>query len=217
MVTMKRERKKYEVLPGVPTPDIKTILDAASDFTKTGVEGVTVHSDRAANIENAHKIIQPASGPMVDELNSLGMQVSAAETEAQKESKRKMQAIMSHAVSAPETMDNLRETAAERLSEEEKEELARKVEEEKRAEAEEAAKQKARLERRNNQQKALEESLARKAQKKAEESAKSGQEYSDTVKEKAEAKRDDSRAKAEAEGPALATDEQTMDDFSEFL
>lgn len=214
---MKRERKKYEVLPGVPTPDIKTILDAASDFTKTGVEGVMVHSDRAAHIENAPKIMQPATGAMVDELNELGRQVSAAETEAQKESKRKMQAILDRAVSAPETMANLRETAAERLSDEEKEELARKVEEEKKAEAEEEAKKQARLERRNNQQKALEESLARKAQKKAEESAKSGQEYSDTVKEKAEAKRDDSRAKAEAEGPALASDEETMDDFSEFL
>ncbi len=214
---MKRERKKYEVLPGVPTPDIKTILDAASDFTKTGVEDVTIHSDRAATLGSAHKIIQPASGPDVDELNALGMQVSIAETEAQKESKRKMQAIMDRAVSAPETMANLRETAAERMTEEEKEELARKVEEEKQAEAEEAAKVKARQERRNNQQKALEESLARKAQKKAEESAKSGQEYSDTVKEKAEEHKDDSRAKAEAEGPALASDEETMDDFSEFL
>ena len=34
---------------------------------------------------------------------------------------------------------------------------------------------------------------------------------------KAEAKKDDSRAKAEAEGPALASDQETMDDFSEFL
>ncbi len=214
---MKRERKKYEVLPGVPTPDIKTILDAASDFEKTGVEGVTVHSDRAAMMGNAHKMMQPASGPDVDELNALGMQVSIAETEAQKESKRKMQAIMDRAVSAPETMDNLRETAAERMTEEEKEELARKVEEENRIKAEEEAKKKAREERRKEQQKALEESLARKAQKKNEESEKSGKEYSDTVKEKSEAKKEDSRTKAEADGPQLASDQETMDDFSEFL
>ena len=28
---MSREEKKFEVLPGIKTPDIKTILDAASD------------------------------------------------------------------------------------------------------------------------------------------------------------------------------------------
>ncbi|MCR5529936.1 MAG: hypothetical protein K6F49_12045 [Saccharofermentans sp.] len=214
---MKRERKKYEVLPGVPTPDIKTILDAASDFAKTGVEGVTVHSDRAAMMGHAPLMMQPASGPDVDELNALGMQVSIAETEAQKESKRKMQAIMDRAVSAPETMDNLRETAAERMTDEEKEELARKVEEENRAKAEEEAKKKAREDRRKEQQKALEESLARKAQKKNEESERSGKEYSDTVNEKSEAKKEDSRTKAEADGPQLASDQETMDDFSEFL
>ena len=39
---MNREEKKYEVLPGIKTPDIKTILDAASDFTNPGVDNVTL-------------------------------------------------------------------------------------------------------------------------------------------------------------------------------
>ncbi len=39
---MEREEKKYEVLPGVKTPDIKTILDAASDFTNPGVDNVVI-------------------------------------------------------------------------------------------------------------------------------------------------------------------------------
>ena len=134
---MKRDRKKYEVLPGVPTPDLKTILDAASDFNKAGVEDVEVHAAHAPG--SNHPVMQPAHGEMADELNKLGMQVSVEEAKAQEESKRKMQAILNSAVSAPETMDNLRETAVERLSDEDKEEFERIVEEQKKAEAEAAA------------------------------------------------------------------------------
>lgn len=212
---MKRDRKKYEVLPGVPTPDLKTILDAASDFNKAGVEDVELHAAHAPG--NNHPVMQPAHGEMADELNKLGMQVSVEEAKAQEESKRKMQAILNRAVSAPETMENLRETAVERLSDEDKEEFERIVEEQKKAEAEEAAKQAAREERRLQQQKNLEESLARKALKKAEEEAKSANEYADTVKQKADVKKMSAGYKLEEEGPSLASDEETMDDFSEFL
>ena len=39
---MDRDEKKYEVLPGVKTPDIKSILDAASDFSNPGVDNVAI-------------------------------------------------------------------------------------------------------------------------------------------------------------------------------
>ena len=39
-----KDEKKYEILPGVETPDIETINEAASDFTISDVGAVNIKS-----------------------------------------------------------------------------------------------------------------------------------------------------------------------------
>ena len=47
---MEREEKKYTILPGVKTPDIKAIVGAASDFTNPGVEDLQIKGFDYRNI-----------------------------------------------------------------------------------------------------------------------------------------------------------------------
>ena len=162
---MKRIQKKYEILPGVPTPDFKTIVDAASDYSTTGVEGVEVRHVEFEAEESERFTPTVTTGAVANELNKLGAQVSANEAQ---ERKRKMEAIKQRAVSAPESMSDLRKAAAERMSDEQREDFAQKIAEEEQQIAEQEAKQKAREERKQMQQKALEDSLARKAAKEQE-------------------------------------------------
>ena len=73
---MSREEKKYEVLPGIKTPDIKTILDAASDFTNPGVDNVALKGgDYRKTLAPADEIQAPTSADIA-ELQSLGAEVS---------------------------------------------------------------------------------------------------------------------------------------------
>lgn len=210
---MKRNTKRYEILPGVPTPDIKTIVDAASDFSKTGVEDIDVkHRKMDEIIPESGPSMQPATGEQIEELKRLGAQVSEAEKKAMEESKKKMEAIKNRAVSAPESISELRKAAAEKMSEEQKEEFENNIAEQERLEAEEEAKKKAREERTQQQKKALEESKARKAAK--EEELKKKVAEQDKAREAKEAAQ---KAVATEDTPTVSSDEETLDDFSEFL
>ena len=167
---MEREEKKYEVLPGVKTPDIKTILDAASDFTNPGVDNVMIKGGdirKSLSTSGDSKTHIP-SQEEIQNLQNLGDKVAADELRAMEESRKKMDEIMQK-VMAPESMKDLRKAAASKIvSEEKREQLEKERAEIEAKQAEEDAKNKAREERKLAQQKVLEETK----QKKAEEESK---------------------------------------------
>ena len=43
------EEKKYEILPGVDLPDMKTIQQAASDFSVSGVSDIKINTPKLYN------------------------------------------------------------------------------------------------------------------------------------------------------------------------
>lgn len=178
---MERDSKKYEILPGVPVPDIKTILNAASDFSSPGVEGIELKGEHIFEDPFKKQMSQstPAPSPLPESvsendkanLQSLGQQVAEEEDRITEESRKRMAAIKSQII-GPASIDDLSRraaAAAEEQSEDRRKELeekrkemeAKRKEQEELAAAEEA-KRKAREERRKQQQQALEDSLARK-------------------------------------------------------
>lgn len=163
---MARDEKKYEILPGVAIPDLKTIMSAASDFSNEGVADLNIRDPH--KVEHHKPMMEAASGEDIEKLKRLGEAVAEEEERSAAESKRRMEAIMG-AVVTPESISDLRKSATERMTDEQREEMKRLEAEEAAKKAEEEAKIKAREERRMQQQKALEESLARKAAKAEEE------------------------------------------------
>lgn len=163
---MGREEKKYEVLPGVAIPDLKTIISAASDFSNEGVETVNVRTTNS-RVDRPRVEISVPTNEDINKLQQLGNAVAEEEERSQEESRRRMEAIKNSVVTA-ETMSGLRASAVERMTDEQKAEMERIAQEEAAKKAEEEAKIKAREERRLQQQKALEESLALKAAKEEE-------------------------------------------------
>ena len=145
---MEREEKKYEVLPGVKTPDIKTILDAASDFTNPGVDNVMIKGGdirKSLSTSGDSKTHIP-SQEEIQNLQNLGDKVAADELRAMEESRKKMDEIMQK-VMAPESMKDLRKAAASKIvSEEKREQLDKERAEIEAKQAEEEAKNKAREE-----------------------------------------------------------------------
>ena len=195
---MSREEKKYEVLPGVSIPDMKTINAAASDFSVSGVEDVNVREQKIVELKDA---VKAATGEDVEKLKALGQKVAEEEDRSAEESRKRMAEIKSRAISAPESMSSLKKTASAVVSEEKKEAIAREQEEIAQKKAEEEKKQAAREERRQMQQKALEESLARKA-KEAEEKAAKEKAEQDKLEVIEKAKKEEERKKAKEEALA---------------
>ncbi|MCR5200242.1 MAG: hypothetical protein K6C38_03890, partial [Saccharofermentans sp.] len=185
---MEREEKKYEVLPGIKTPDIKSIVEAASDFTNPGVENVTLKGgDFRKTLAPEGEIKAPTSADIA-ELQSLGEEVSEAEKRASEESRRKMEEIKKQ-VMAPESIKDLKKVAAAKaVSEEKREQLDKEAAENEAKKAEEEAKEKAREERRQAQHKIIEESMQKKAA--AEEEARKKKEVAE---KEATAKSDDAK------------------------
>jgi|GEM_PF-736988 len=218
---MEREEKKYEILPGIKTPDIKSIMSAASDFSTPGVEKVKIkgmHDDRPA----AAPVAAP-SGEDIDKLKALGAQVAEAEEAAKEESRKRMEAIKSAAVMAPESFKDLQEAAVSGpMSEERRQALIKEREEKESRRAEEEAKQKAREERRLAQQKVIEEAQARKAAAQAEEQARLEAEQAEAAKlaseqEKAEKiKRQQEEKALNAERDAAIKNERD-DEYKEWV
>lgn len=156
------EEKKYEVLPGVELPDIKAIQAAASDFNNSGVNDIQFNTIKSAYSEDG--VASPrASAAELAELQSLGEEVAENEARIAEESRRRMEAIKSSAVKAPESLSDLINYNRDKMSEEaikaaeekiQKEEALKKVLEDKEREREE---------RRQLQQRLLEEARERAA------------------------------------------------------
>ncbi len=205
---MSIEEKKYEVLPGTQVPDIKTILNAASDFSTPGVEsieikGMTKPGSLAEDLDRG-----PATEEEIRRLQELGNQVSEEEERAAAESRRKMEAIKNNAVIAPESLTELRQRASENvntMSEEKRLEIEKTMKEQAEREAEEEAKRKAREERRALQKAAMEQSRAKKEAGSAVDEA--------SVEEKPV----EPAEPVSGSDTGISSSDETMDDFSEFL
>lgn len=259
------EEKKYEILPGVELPDMKTIQQAASDFSVSGVSDITINTPKLYT-SVSDGVTERATAEELAALQSLGDKVAADEARAAAESRRRMDAIMSSAVKAPESIVDLLNYNKDKVSEEvirQKEEELRKAEELKQAEIE---KERQREERRQMQQRLLEEARERAAamreaekrgikadesllDKKSDDEAPAEPEISEFKKEVSEpvapeapaaepVKEEPAKAEPVAETPtikpaevkpaepkkpeepakpAIASAEETFDDFSEFL
>lgn len=178
------EEKKYEVLPGVELPDIKSIQAAASDFNVSGVNDIQFAAPKPVYSEEAAPLPK-ASAAELAELQSLGEEVAENEARVAEESRRRMEAIKHNAVKAPESLSDLINYNREKMSEEAlkaAEEKIRKEEELKKAIED---KEREREERRILQQRLLEEARERAAAKRAAEksAAESGEPKSVEKKE----------------------------------
>ena len=212
------EEKKYEVLPGVDIPDMKTIKEAASDYSASGVEDFEIKTF-TINKPVGAGVTEAVSAEELANLQNMGDKVAADEERQAAESRKRMDAIMKNAVQAPESFNKLRRENAVKMNEEDRKKIEAQIEEEEKAQAEIDAKNKAREDRRKLQQQLLEEARERAridreqekylAEKKKEEEAAEGISNGEP---EAQAKIDD-----KSDVDSIATDSETFDDFSEFL
>ena len=228
------DEKKYEILPGVDIPDMKTIKDAASDYSASGVEDFAIKSFGVAPAKPG--VTVPVSSEELADLQNMGEKVAADEERAAAESRKRMDSIMQSAVKQPESINHLRRENATKMNEEERKKMEAQIEEEEKAQAEIEAKNTAREDRRRLQQQLLEEARERAridreqekylAEKKKEEEAKAAEEAAkadseadakEDNKEEKEAPKAEAAAEAKKDTASIATDDETFDDFSEFL
>lgn len=228
------DEKKYEILPGVDIPDMKTIKDAASDYSASGVEDFAIKNFGVAPAKPG--VTAPVSSEELADLQNMGEKVAADEERAAAESRKRMDSIMQSAVKQPESINHLRRENATKMNEEERKKMEAQIEEEEKAQAEIDAKNKAREDRRRLQQQLLEEARERAridreqekylAEKKKEEEAKAAEEAAkadseadakEDNKEEKEAPKAEDAAEAKKDTASIATDDETFDDFSEFL
>ena len=156
------DEKKYEILPGVELPDIKSINAAASDFSVSGVNDISIKSPQPIYTSDG-AAADSATAAELAALQSLGDEVAANEARAAAESRARMDAIMASAVKQPESIVDLLNYNRDKVSEEvikQKEEELKKAEELKEALAQ---KEREREERRRMQQRLLEEARERAA------------------------------------------------------
>lgn len=156
------DERKYEVLPGVELPDMKSINAAASDFSVSGVSDIQIKTPKPSYTSEG-KAADAATAAELAELQALGDQVAADEARAAAESRRRMDNILANAVQQPESIVDLLNYNRDKVSEErikEKEEELRKAEELKKAVEE---KERQREERRQLQQRLLLEARERAA------------------------------------------------------
>ena len=91
-----REEKKYEILPGVELPDLKTIREAASDFSVSEVGDVDIREVTLVEPTSVEAATTAAVSPEeLAKLKNLGDKVAEDEAKAQAESKAKMDEIVS--------------------------------------------------------------------------------------------------------------------------
>ena len=222
------DEKKYEILPGVEIPDMKTIKDAASDYSASGVEDFEIKTFSIKPVSAG--VTDPLTAEELSDLQNMGDKVAADEERQAAESRKRMDSIMKNAVQAPSDLNKLRRENANKMSEEERQKMEEQIAEEEKAQAEIEAKNKAREDRRKLQQQLLQEARERAridreqekylAEKKKEEeraaAEAAGAEKSDEKKDDAE-KKEEAKAEPKADAASIATDAETFDDFSEFL
>ena len=113
-------KRKYEILPGVSVPDMKTLAEASENYETVGVDDFEIKSvprfmeDGKPDVATAAELAQ---------LKALGVEVAEIETRQNEESRKRMESIMHNAVSAPSTLNDLKKDAAKKMSEEKKKEL----------------------------------------------------------------------------------------------
>ncbi len=205
------DEKKYEILPGVEIPDMKTIKDAASDYSASGVEDFEIKTFKISG--SIQGVTDAVSAEELANLQNMGDKVAADEEKQAAESRKRMDAIKSHAVKAPESLNNLRRENASKMNEEDRKKMEAQIAEEEAQQAEIDAKNKAREDRRKLQQQLLEE---------ARERARIDREQEKYLAEKQKeaeqnGKEDAAEPEEKHDETSIATDDQTFDDFSEFL
>lgn len=202
--------RKYKILPGVPMPDLKQILDASSDYSDPGE--LTVSTSARKERETKVVTAKDLTPEEIKYLQELGLEVAQAVDEANLESQRKMDEIKNRNVVAPVTMDNLRETAAASIEDEDKKaEVQRHLDELAKEKEKEEELKRQRMERRAKQKQAVEDLL-----KKKEEGADTKTNASQPSEE---TKVDDSQEiQADDSGELnVVSDDDTMSSFSEFM
>ena len=113
-------KRKYEILPGVSVPDMKTLAEASENYEEVGVDGFEVKA--------VHRIMpdgkpDAATAAELAQLQSLGMEVAEVENRLSEESRKRMESIMSTAVQAPSTLTDLKKDAAKKATEEKKKQI----------------------------------------------------------------------------------------------
>lgn len=194
--------RKYKILPGVPMPDLKQILDASSDYSDPGE--LTVSTSARKERETKVVTAKDLTPEEIKYLQELGLEVAQAVDEANLESQRKMDEIKNRSVVAPVTMDNLRETAAASIEDEDKKaEVQRHLDELAKEKEKEEELKRQRMERRAKQKQAVEDLLKKK------------EEGADT---KANASQPSEETQADDNGELnVVSDDDTMSSFSEFM
>ena len=194
-----REEKKYEILPGVELPDLKTIREAASDFSVSEVGDVDIREVTLVEPTSVEAATTAAVSPEeLAKLKNLGDKVAEDEAKAQAESKAKMDEIKKKAVHASESLSDLKASNMQRVIDDDKRkaiEDSLKAEQEQQAEID--AKIKAREERRLLQQRLFEEAKERAAKERAAAEDAAKKENADS--EKAEEKSAEEKAEVKAE------------------
>lgn len=154
---MANKERKYNILPGIPTPDMDEILWASSDYSDPGVSDVNVYTRNVdAKSPNVSRAAAPESAEL-NELQKLGEKVAEEEEKAKLESQRVMDSIKNRAVIGPASLDALKNTSERSVSPERKAQIdaemkVREEEESKKREIEQA-----RADRRSMQRRAVEE------------------------------------------------------------
>lgn len=195
------EEKKYEILPGVELPDLKSIHDAASDFSVSGVNEIQIKSPKPSYAADGSPV-DSATAAELAALQELGDQVAADEARAAADSRRRMDAILATAVQQPESIIDLLNYNRDKVSEET---IRQKEEELKKAADLQAAleeKERAREERRQLQQRLLQEARERAATMR--EAEKRGIKADESLLDK--------KAEAEAEEAKAAVEDTVAED-----
>lgn len=199
-----KDEKKYEILPGVETPDIETINEAASDFTISDVGAVNIKSSVS---QPSPEVIAALATADLAELQQLGNKVAAAEERAKAVSRAKMENNKSR-VMAPESIGELKASHLSQLDDEKRKAMEEADKEAAKEQAVVDAKAKEREDRKLLQQRIFEEAKQRAELEKAK-----AQEEEAKLKAEAEAKakaEEEERLKAEAEAKAKAEEEARL-------
>ncbi len=206
-----REEKKYEILPGVELPDLKTIREAASDFSVSEVGDVDIREVTLVEPTSVEAATTAAVSPEeLANLKNLGDKVAEDEAKAQAESKAKMDEIKKKAVHASESLSDLKASNMQRVIDDDKRkaiEDSLKAEQEQQAEID--AKNKAREERRLLQQRLFEEAKERAAKERAAAEDAAKKENADS--EKAEEKSAEEKAEVKSEEKVEAKAEEKVE------
>lgn len=154
---MANKERKYNILPGIPTPDMDEILWASSDYSDPGVSDVNVYSRNAEIASSRDSRTSIPESADLSELQKLGEKVAEEEEKAKLESQRVMDSIKNRAVIGPASIDTLKNTSERSVSPERKAQIeaemkVREEEESKKREIEQA-----RVDRRFMQRRAVEE------------------------------------------------------------